>query len=121
MTENYIGVDVAKGWIDVFDPQAGTQHINMEVSELRGFARALKKRDCLVILEATGGYENPLIAALEQQGIAYHRANPARARNFARAIGVIGKSDKVDAKCLALMGKQLDLKATLPPCQLLSD
>ena len=114
MTETYIGVDVSKDWIDVFDPDLGTFRLEMKVRELKRFADKLSKRSAFVVLEATGGYEKPLLAALELEGIVYHRANPARARNFARAVGVIGKTDKVDAQCLARMGKQLQLEPTEP-------
>lgn len=116
MTEDYIGVDVSKAWIDIFDPQTSPLRIEMQSRALTKFAGSLKKRNVIVVLEATGGYERPLLAALEAQGIAYHRSNPARARNFARAIGVIGKTDHVDAQCLARMGAQLQLAPSEPLC-----
>ena len=119
MTETYIGVDISKRWIDVFDPDTGSTRIAMETVELKGFAQSLRGRAVIVVLEATGGYEQPLLAALEAEGVLYHRCNPARARNFARAIGVIGKTDKVDARCLARMGEQLKLSPTPPSCAVL--
>ena len=114
MTENYIGVDVSKNWIDVFDREHGSCQIAMQANTLNKFANSLKNRSAFVVLEATGGYEKPLLDALEASGIIYHRSNPARARNFARAIGVIGKTDHVDAKCLCVMGEQLQLEPTQP-------
>lgn len=116
MTETYIGVDISKNWIDVYDPDMDSARITMDKDNLKRFARSLKKREVVVILEATGGYERHLLAALEAEGILYHRANPARARNFARAIGVMGKTDHVDARCLSSMGKQLQLPPTPPSC-----
>lgn len=116
MTETYIGVDISKRWIDVFDANTGSVRIAMQRGELKRFAQSLRDRAVIVVLEATGGYEQPLLAALEAQGVMYHRSNPARARNFARAIGVIGKTDKVDARCLARMGEQLKLSPTPPSC-----
>ena len=112
MTETYVGVDVSKGWIDVYDPQRGSFRVDMERAALQAFARSLKNRPVTVVLEATGGYERGLLVALEAAGIAWHRANPARARHFARAIGVIGKTDRVDAQCLWRMGEQLQLEPT---------
>ncbi len=105
MTGSFIGVDVSKGWIDVFDRKRGSFRIAMGASVLKKFVRSLEGRSAFVVLEATGGYEKPLLDALEFKGITYHRSNPARARNFARAIGVIGKTDHVDAKCLCAMGE----------------
>lgn len=54
MTECIIGVDVSKGWIDVFDPQSGSARIDMKPSLLRRFASKAAKQGALVVLEATG-------------------------------------------------------------------
>lgn len=114
MTECYLGVDVSKDWIDVYDPQAGSFRVAMDSMVLRRFARRVAGRNALIVVEATGGYERPLLEALERAGAHWHRANPARARNFARAIGIIGKTDKVDAHCLWRMGQHLQLTPTPP-------
>lgn len=114
MAETFIGVDVSKRWIDVYRPGLGFSRIDMERKQLRGFVRQLDPQGDLVVLEATGGYETMLLEELERRAVRYHRANPARARNFARAIGVIGKTDRVDAGCLSRMGQQLQLPATPP-------
>lgn len=114
MAETYFGVDVSKNWIDVFEPVGGDFRVSMEKAALRSFAKAVARRKAIIVLEATGGYERALLEALEAAGASWHRANPARARHFARAIGVIGKTDKVDAQCLWRMGEQLALTPTPP-------
>lgn len=113
MAENYIGVDVAKDWIDVFDPQSGAgQRIwNADLADF-----ATKHTDRLVVLEASGGYERPLIVALEAAGTRYTRQNPRHAREFARATGKLAKTDRTDARTLAAMGAALGLQADEPAC-----
>ena len=54
----------------------------------------------LVALEATGGYERGLLCALQGAGIAVARLNPRQARDFAKSLGVLAKTDQVDARTL---------------------
>jgi transposase len=118
-----IGVDIAKGWIDIFtlpsgSPASGSpasgQHQRIEMSgpALARFARAA--RGALVVLEASGGYERPVIGALAEAGVPYARVNPRQAREFARATGRLAKTDRVDAQVLARMGQALRLTPTQP-------
>lgn len=105
----YIGVDVAKRWIDVFDPQEG--HVRVPTAELARFARQLPE-GVLVVFEASGGYERALVAALQKAGVPSARVNPRQAREYARATGRLAKTDRVDACMLAEMGSALGLEAT---------
>lgn len=106
-----LGVDVAKDWIDVFDPST-ERAIRIPTPRLKAFARQLG--DGLVVFEATGGYERPLMDALEAAGRPYARVNPRQAREFARATGKLAKTDKVDARVLAEMGRALKLAPSRP-------
>ena len=54
----------------------------------------------LVVLEATGGYERGLVCALQGAGISVARVNPRQARDFAKSMGVLAKTDQVDARTL---------------------
>lgn len=54
----------------------------------------------LVVVEATGGYERGLVIALQGAGIAVARVNPRQARDFAKSMGVLAKTDGLDARCL---------------------
>lgn len=113
LPQTIIGVDIAKDWIDVFHlSTARHERIVTTKQSLARFARAAK--DCLVVLEASGGYERPLTEALARAGTAYARVNPRQAREFARATGRLAKTDRVDAEILARMGRALELKPTPP-------
>ena len=70
----------------------------------------------LIVLEASGGYERPVMAALEASGTRYVRVNPRHAREFARATGKLAKTDRTDARTPAAMGAARGLKADVPPC-----
>ena len=113
LTQNYVGVDIAKGWIDVFYASSSKhEHIVISKQSLAKFVRSAK--GCLVVLEASGGYERPVTEALADAGVEYARVNPRHAREFARATGQLAKTDKVDAQVLARMGRALDLAPTSP-------
>lgn len=114
MTQNYIGVDVAKDRIDVFDPATGFTQVAMERAPLARFARREARQEALVVFEASGGYDAPLGQALEAARARYARVNPAQARHFARAWGILSKTDRVDAKMLSEMGSRLGLTPSEP-------
>jgi transposase len=60
-----------------------------------------------IILEATGDYEMPLAASLQSNHLPVIIVNPRQVRDFARATGVLAKTDKIDAGILALFGLQI--------------
>lgn len=66
------------------------------------------------MFEATSGCDRLLIAVLSACGIRFSRVNPRQAREFARAMGLLAKTDRVDARVLAQMGQRLDLEVTSP-------
>jgi transposase len=111
LPQNVLGVDIARDWIDVFDLSSGASN-RIATTDLGTFVRPL--HDVLVVFEATGGYERPLVEALEARGVSYVRVNPRQAREFARATGRLAKTDKVDACVLAHMGHRLELKPDTP-------
>ena len=59
------------------------------------------------MLEATGGLEGVVIAALAAAGLKVMRINPKRVRDFARAQGLLAKTDVLDAGMLALFGSRM--------------
>jgi transposase len=107
-----LGVDVARDWIDVCGPEEQVRRI--PTAELAAFARQLPEH-AFVVLEASGGYERGLTTALEQASIAHACVNPRQAREFARASGRLAKTDKVDARVLAHLGRSLELRPAPPP------
>uniref|UniRef100_UPI003B52D715 IS110 family transposase n=1 Tax=Roseovarius indicus TaxID=540747 RepID=UPI003B52D715 len=113
MPQDVIGVDIAKDWIDVFFLSTGrAERVPMATAELRAFAA--RARGALVVFEASGGYEHPLSEALDAADVTYARVNPRQAREFARATGRLAKTDRVDARVLAEMGRALALRPTPP-------
>lgn len=111
--QNVLGVDIAKDWIDIFDTASGKAR-RIETTRAALKALAAKVQGMLVVFEASGGYERPLMEALEAKGIAYARVNPRQAREFARATGRLAKTDKIDASVLAEMGRALKLEPCTP-------
>ena len=109
---NVLGVDVAGDWIDVFDA-SNNRSVRVMNDDLETFARGLAP-DAFVVFEATGGYERPLMDALEKAGLRHSRVNPRHVREFARATGCLAKTDRVDARVLAEMGSALDLRPARP-------
>lgn len=113
LPQTYIGVDVAKDWIDVFDPTTSRhERIPTDIRSLRRFAATVGSS--IVVLEASGGYERPVIKALSDAGRHATCVNPRQAREFARATGRLAKSDRVDAHVLAEMGRALELVPARP-------
>jgi len=97
------------------------RRIDNTAAAARRFAKASAKAGVWVILEASGGYDRLLRDALEATQARFSRVNPRQARDFARALGVIGKTDRIDATMLARMGATLDLEARAPKSELLYD
>jgi transposase len=115
MTDNYIGVDVSRAWIDTFCPVTKQHsHLSMDPVTLDTFAAQLSGKGIIVVLEATGGCERALLNALSVHKVGYARVNPRQAREFARATGRLAKTDAVDAQMLADMGAKFALKADDP-------
>lgn len=94
------GVDVSKEHLDVcWDAQ--TLHIGNDAQgwdELA--ARLLSSAVDLVVVEATGGYERGVVTALQARGLAVARVNPRQARDFAKSMGLLAKTDRLDARGL---------------------
>ena len=109
----YVGVDVAKGSLDVaFGPQGMVQRLP---NTLAGITRLRKKLAAhpleLICMEATGGYERNLAAALTDAGLPVAVVNPRQVRDFARATGQLAKTDRIDARVIARYAE-----AIRPPC-----
>jgi transposase len=103
MTTTYVGIDVAKATLDVAIGSDGevVQVENSEVGIKQLLARLDEVRPELVVLEATGGYENLVASAIAGREVAVAVVNPRQVRDFARATGVLAKTDRIDARVLA--------------------
>jgi transposase len=105
-------VDVSKDCLDVQILEAEQQRERMRVlrthEALTAWASALRAlQPQAVILEATGGLEMRVVTALLAAGVTVIRMNPKRVRDFARAQGLLAKTDRLDAYVLALFGARM--------------
>jgi transposase len=103
MDTSYIGIDVAKAQLDIAVRPSGAQWVtaNDEAGISEVLARVQPLQPTLIVLEATGGREIPVAAALAAAGLPVAVVNPRQARAFARAIGQLAKTDALDAAVLA--------------------
>jgi transposase len=116
-TGMWIGIDVSKDRLDVGvwpsgetweernDPQ-GRAKLAQRLSELK---------PKLVVLESTGRLEVPIALELDEQGVPYRIVNPRQIREFARSIGKLAKTDKIDALVLARWAESMKPEAKALP------
>jgi len=104
-----IGIDVAKATLDLHLLPTGQTH---NLPNTKAGHKQLRKllpdpAACLIVLEATGGYEREVVADLLDAGYRVAVINPKRARDFARALGLVAKTDRIDARVLALFAQKM--------------
>lgn len=114
----YVGIDVSKKWLDVdsYPESHPMQFSNDELGHEQLRARLLELAPQGIIVEATGGLETALAGHLAMAGLAVAVINPKQGRDFAKAIGILAKTDTVDARVLARFGE-----AVKPPCRPIKD
>ena len=104
VTSVVVGVDVAKAHVDVsvLGAKFDAQRFDNEAEAHSALAAALKPLGiALVVMEATGGYEAALACALQAAGLPVAVVNPRQARDFAKSMGRLVKTDRIDARMLA--------------------
>ena len=113
----FVGIDVAKDHLDVHLLPQGTawRVANDEEGIADLVARLGAAAPALIVLEATGGYQNPLVAALGAAGLPVAVVNPRQARRFAEGHGRLAKTDAIDAATLALFAAQVRPEARPQP------
>ena len=98
-----VGIDVAKATLDVAwstDPAGAWQTTNDEAGWAQLLERLSVLAPSLIVMEATGGYEIALAGALTAAGWPVAIVNPRQVRDFAKALGYLEKSDRIDARVL---------------------
>jgi transposase len=111
----YIGIDVAKAHLDV----AWAETVRRLPNQRSGHAaliRWIKQSSTPVqlICEASGGYEQVLLESLEKSEVKVTLVQAVRVRQYARAAGILAKTDKIDAKVLAAFGSAIKPQPTPP-------
>jgi transposase len=99
----FIGIDVSKQWLEVAAHEHDYQFrcVNKAGAFAALLAELIDLRPALIVLEATGGLERAVVAALHGAGLPVVVVNPRQVRDFARALGQLAKTDRLDARVLA--------------------
>ena len=117
-TTTWIGIDVSKRELEIHcynDKLKLPSAIPNTKTTIGKIISKLKKcSDPHFIFEATGGYEKLLLISLQSEGIKASRITPSLARNFAKAKGLLAKTDSIDAQILTDYGMQFDPRVTAP-------
>lgn len=107
LTALYIGIDIIKAALDIdayplsATRLSTTQFSNNDIGRKQLSALLADLQPKLIVMEATGGLESPIAAELAMAGLSVAVINPRHARDFAKALGVLAKTDAVDALVFA--------------------
>src|SRR2546423_404130 len=103
----FVGIDVAKHSLDVC--VLNEDRCFTTVNDADGFRRLLDTLpaagNCLIVIEATGGYQHRVVGALVAAGYTVAVVNPRQVRDFARSLGILAKTDRLDARVIARFGQ----------------
>ena len=105
-----VGIDVAKHTLEW--NAAGEEKIQHARNEPRPIAQLVRQLVALnpvrIVVESTGGYERTLVTKLAEAGLPVVLVNPRRVRSFGQALGILAKTDAIDARLLALFGEKAE-------------
>jgi transposase len=105
-----VGIDVAKHTLEW--NLAGEEKIHQLRNEPRPIAQLVRQLVALdparIVIESTGGYERTLVTKLAEAGLRVVLVNPRRVRSFGQALGILAKTDAIDARLLALFGEKVE-------------
>jgi transposase len=114
--DNWVGIDVAKQSLEVCVLPAGRRLA--ESNDRDGVGRLLEALppigECLIVVEATGGYQRLVVAELIAAGHRTAVVNPRQVRDFARGLGLLAKTDRLDAEVIARFGQQASPRVVQP-------
>lgn len=111
----FIGCDISKAHLDLFDSGTGRfARIANTQEAIQPMLEGWRHAEAFVVFEATGSYDSFLRHTLADAGIPHARVHPERARHFARYAGFAAKTDRIDARMLAEMGRYGGLRPEPP-------
>lgn len=104
---SFVGIDVAKATLDLYrsDNAQAAAVANDPQGHQKLLALLPAAGQCLIVVEATGGYQRELVMQLVEHGHLVAVVNPKRVRDYARASGAQAKTDRIDARVLANFGQ----------------
>ena len=116
----YVGIDVAKDWLDVATwPQAESLRVGNHAAGVAELVQRLRVSNSrAVVLEASGGLEALVASELHAAGLTVAVVNPRQVREFARSLGRLAKTDRLDALVLAQFAQSAHSNGRLQPLQL---
>lgn len=105
--DSFVGIDVAKAKLDLaITGQTVVQNVsNDSQGHQKLLAQLPAPGSCLITLEATGRYERAVVLELVNAGHVVAVVNPKQVRDFAKALGILAKTDKIDARVIARFGE----------------
>lgn len=105
----WVGIDVSKSELEVaVYPGQASWNLGYEPPSIAKLVEELAElKPQMIILEASGGFETAVMAALMQAGLPVVVVNARQVRDFAKAKGILAKTDKVDAQVLAQFGEAI--------------
>ena len=110
-SKRIIAIDIAKDKADIYDLQQ-QKHQVIEVENYPEWVDALtRSKPDLVVMEATGGYERVMAGLLSAANIPLAVVNPRQVRDYAKAINQLAKTDKIDARIIALFAEATHVEA----------
>lgn len=114
----YVGIDVSKRDLDVAVlPNQDAFSVNNQQKGIDELIQRFKRlKPELIVMEASGGLQGPLCAALAAEALKVVVVNPRQVRDFAKALGKLAKTDRIDAEVLASFGQKVR-----PPLRPLKD
>lgn len=106
---SFVGIDVAKDSLDLCVlPQQTRQEFSYDAKGLKQLFDLLPAAGtCLIVVEATGGYQRRVVAELAAAGHLVAVVNPRPVRHFGIALGILAKTDRIDARVIALFGQHV--------------
>ncbi len=107
----FVGIDVASQTLEIASSdRPGSWQVANDGAGIEGLVEELTAlKPAVVVLEATGGYEFEAACALQAAGLDVAVVNPRQARDFARSMGVLAKTDALDARVLADFGRAVHM------------
>jgi transposase len=104
----YVGLDISKDWLDVAFSDGHEERLKNDESAILPFVeRVGRMAPALVVMEASGGYERLVFQALQQAQITAVVVNPRQVRDFAKAMGQLAKTDRLDARIVCLFAERI--------------
>lgn len=109
----YVGIDVSKDYLDVYIlPIKKYMRFTNDAKDIKKLVQKLKKFPVIAtVMEATGGYEKRLANTLDHYNLFPSIINPRHLRNFAKSVGKLAKTDRIDASIIAMFAERIKPRA----------